>query len=191
MGTLQLYALSIFEKLPQAIRYTAMLGGGCFRSFYDFTPVKDYDLFFRSAQAWKDACSMLRDHPSFTELTKPGEEMYPSFRCGDDKPFNLIGFRFHDSPMSLYRSFDFVCCAFSAAYYGFPEGQPVEVFQHPHAAYDAAHRRLNFQNLQNLARVERRRDRYVNDYGYEVTEEFKRQLPSCAHVPTEHGSGGY
>lgn len=178
------YALNIYLKAPRGVPKLAFIGGGCFRSYYDGTPVKDYDLFFRSYEDWLAACEMFRSDERFTETTREGEQTYPSFQSPGDPPFNLIGFRFYPTATDLRMSFDFTCVATVAATcpaYG------VSIHQHPNAAYDASNRRLEFQNLQHIDRVKRRMARY-EDYGYVPTADFIDKLPLCRDVP--RGSGG-
>ncbi|WP_266156758.1 hypothetical protein [Dyella silvatica] len=187
MTSIQQYALNIFRKAPAGIDVLAYLGGGCLRSFYDGTPVKDYDLFFASYHDWLFACQWFRADTSFVETTLEGEQTYPSFQREGEPPFNLIGFRFHKGAEALCNSFDFTCVALVAE---IVEPDVVTVTQHPLAPYHASHKLLSFQNLQHIDRVERRKARYMG-YGYKETPEFTASLPKCAAIPREASGGDY
>lgn len=188
MSPTEVYALNIFKKLPAGVSVLAFIGGGCFRSYYDGTPVKDYDLFFASYADWQLAVQWFRADERFIELTKPGEEAFPSFQSENDAPFNLIGFRFHKNAYELSRSFDFVCCAFAAE---MTEPDVIAFTTHPNAVYDASHKRLAFLNHQHIDRVERRKARYVEQYGYTPTADFVAELPRCRLLPRSSSGGDY
>ncbi|GAA0687830.1 hypothetical protein ISN75_14060 [Dyella marensis] len=181
------YALDIFRKLPEGVDALAFIAGGCFRSFYDGTPVKDYDLFFASHADWELACGFFRINPEFTETTGDGEGTYPSFKRENEPAFNLIGFRFHRSVRDLAESFDFTCVAVAAE---MVEPGVVQVFQHPEFVSDASGHLLNFQNLQHIDRVERRVSRY-EAYGYRKSKSFLAKLPQCHSIPRSSSGGDY
>jgi len=187
MDHFQAYAKGIFDKLPACVDALAYVGGGCLRSYWDRTPIKDYDLFFGSHEDWLLACQRFRSDPAFVETTKIGEETYPSFQRDGEPPFNLIGFRFHKSADALCSSFDFTCVAFVAErteMYGVPR-----MTWHSDAIQDASRKHLVFQSIQHIDRVELRVSRYES-YGYTKTKDFIRRLPEC-HLAPRSAAGEY
>lgn len=182
------HALSIFRKMPAGLGTLAFLAGGCFRSFFDGTKTKDYDLFFASHGDWQMAVQFFRWDKRFTEVTKAGEESFPSFTNGVDAPFNLIGFRFHKGARALANSFDFRCCGFASE---MVDAETVDVFAVEGAALDATRRELNFLNHQHIDRVMRRSARYVNEYGYARSDRFNSELSICRDLPVDTSAGGY
>ena len=186
MQTIHEYAAGIFAKLPPVVASLAFVGGGCFRSFYDGTPVKDYDLFFTCANDWDMAVRKLAANPNFTEVTAAGEGCYPSFIDNTGAMWNLIGFRFHNNIADLALSFDFHCCAFAAR--RLPDGS-VDVNFSRYAMTDATAKVLRFQNHQHIDRVTRRVEKYKS-YGYIESTEFIDQLSICRSLPRSTSAGG-
>jgi hypothetical protein len=182
------HALSIFRKMPAGTGALAFIAGGCFRSFIDGTSTKDYDLFFASHGDWSLAVQFFRWDSRFKEITKPGEEAFPSFTNGVDAPFNLIGFRFHKNARSLAASFDFRCCGFAAE---MVDIENVDVFAVDGAINDATDRVLNFLNHQHIDRVMRRSNRYTTQYGYRLSDQFVADLSICRSLPVDTSAGGY
>ncbi|WP_285401040.1 hypothetical protein [Luteibacter sp. ME-Dv--P-043b] len=178
--SLESYADSIFRLMPCGVAYYAMLAGGCFRSFYDNTPVKDYDLFFSSHMDWEAAVAAFRDDPDFIETTKPGEGGYPSFVDKHGVPFNVIGFRFHTCLSVLAESFDFRCCAMAA---WLASEESVVVYAVPGAVEDATSKVLNFQKHQHIDRTSRRAGKYIDTYGYAPGPGWQAGLDICRNTP--------
>lgn len=180
------YITHIYRAAPAGISLLAFVAGGALRSYFDGTDVKDYDLFFARAGDWELACKWFRSDDWFEEITAAGEELYPSFKRVGYPPFNLIGFRFYPTVRALASSFDFRCCAMAAE---MVEPGEIEVFIHHMADADARERVLVILNRQPQARVTRRSDRYIRNYGYRKGLSFDSEFHACRHI---HGSaGGY
>jgi hypothetical protein len=174
------YAKSIYDLMPPGMSALAYLAGGCFRSFYDRTPVKDYDLFFASYADWSLAVTFFRMSEEFTEITQDGEGQFPSFQREGHPPFNVIGFRFQRGTQALARSFDFTCCQFAAE---MVDPETCEVFSTALAESDAASKTLRIANHQHIDRVIRRARKYVETYGYTTAPGWATDLDICRNTP--------
>lgn len=178
-GNITSYALKIFAGLPAGTEYLTFIAGGALRSFYDDTPVKDIDLFFRSEDDFQLALQSFRRAPEFTEDDVPNGPRTPTFRREGWPPFNLIGFRFNNSLSALVASFDFTCCAIGAEK---TASFDAYVCLHSKQRNDACSRVLRFCVPQNYERTIKRVERYVS-YGYQYSGGFAERLEACKNIP--------
>lgn len=172
------YALYLYNTLPAGVRPLAFIAGGCFRSLYDGTPVKDIDLFFASRADFNAALRCFEASSIFTELPS-GCGGCPIFTDGVNPPVNLVGFRFHATLRALVLDFDLTCITCGAA---MTEPGVVETFALAEFHSDASNKRLRFNKVQNYCRAIRRLTRYEG-YGYTRCESVKRDLERAHHVP--------
>lgn len=159
MTAFRAYAAAILAALPEAARGVSILAGGALRAYYDGTPVKDCDLFFRSHE---DACiaeSALRDGAGWRFVSSQGRAVTYRSPCGKD--FNLVPFAFGD-PVDHVGRFDFRCCQFAA----WMEQGKVRVLRANQARVDCRKKRLKVVNNNGTERTAKRIEHYENDYGY-------------------------
>ncbi|NIJ81168.1 hypothetical protein [Xanthomonas cannabis] len=164
------YIKAIFLDMPAAARIVSILGGGALRSFYDGTPAKDYDLFFRSYQDYLIAFAAFSQQGNrYKELAAPnGTSQFHDLSTG--RLFNLVGFHF-DTPQGHRDAFDFRCCMFVA----WLEFDLPTASAHPNAAADAEAKRLVVMNNNGDERTYARMHRY-RDYGYRLELGFDEAL---------------
>lgn len=160
----------ILNRLPESIRHTAILAGGALRSMYDGTETKDYDIFFRSLEDYQKAVAAVANMPGVViQAMNPN---YPSFELPDSPaPYNLIGFRFLE-PVALAGSFDFLCCSMSA----WLVGDELRIHRVTGAEIDASLKHLRINRVRPTKRILKRTARYVERYGYEITDQFVEKL---------------
>lgn len=157
------HAKALLEPLPRAIRYTAILGGGALRAFYDGTPIHDVDLFFRSRAEYDAAVFELRRIGWTAEVSPRG---VTNFRSPSGLLYSLIGFGF-GAPLEHLTRFDFRCCQHIAGWISSATDEPV-VLSAPGAAEEARCKLLYVVNNNGTERTLRRIRHYVEDYGYEL-----------------------
>jgi hypothetical protein len=150
------YIAGILNELPRNVRDKAILAGGAIRAFYDRTPVKDYDLFFRSfGDFLVTLIAVLR---AGWRLEKwAGRTFY--MRAPSGKLFNLVGFNF-GTPEWQVKRFDLSCCSF-AAYFD-EDNLEYRMTQLGCARDDAEKKRLWARHPTSQKRLAHYRD----DYGY-------------------------
>lgn len=179
--------------LPDSVKRIAMLGGGALRSVYDGTPVRDYDLFFRSVQDFDDAAVDMSGYCEFVSKGALADATFPTFRDPDGRLWNLIGFHFSPSIEQLALSFDLlpVSMAMELKEIG---GSWVPEFAARHQAIEAARARiLAISRPQSRERLQKRVDRYVREYDYLMTEEVDIALRTGMYrgeplpAQSEHG----
>lgn len=180
------YARNIYAALPAGLSLLAYIGGGCFRSLYDHSPVKDVDLFFGSYEDFQCACDFFTRDPRFTEL-QSGCNGGRIFSDGVNPPYNLVGFRFHKSATDLMRDFDFTCVTCVAEVVAPDE---IEITQGTCFASDATSKTLRFNKVQNHARAVKRVARYES-YGYTRARGFAFHLARSVFIPAPIHGGDY
>jgi hypothetical protein len=180
------YALSIFNLLPPGVDALAFIGGGCFRSLFDGTEVKDIDLFFASYTDYLLALQFFSWEPRFSEL-KSDVSGARIFSDGVNPPFNLVGFRFHKTLGDLVADFDLTCVTCGAE---MVEPGVVEVIEGPDFVCDASHKYLRFNKVQNHDRAVKRIARYES-YGYTRTRSVAAQLVRSRFIPAPKHGGDY
>lgn len=161
--TIEEHAKALLEPLPRVIRYTAILGGGALRAFYDGTPIHDVDLFFRSKVEYDAAVFELRIIGWAEEVSPNG---VTNFRAPSGLLYSLIGFDFC-APLEQLSRFDFRCCQHIAGWISSAMDEPV-VLSAPGAAEEARCKLLYVVNNNGTERTLRRIRHYVEDYGYEL-----------------------
>lgn len=164
------YVREIIDRLPAEVRPLAVLGGGALRSFFDSTPVKDYDIFFRTHEDYLTACAAMlaagygesedsiRNAPSY--VVRPGVP-----------PYNFIGFR-HESPRALAESFDFTCCCMVAYLDADRPNEGITFIAVENARLHANGKELHINRVRPTKRLLKRTARYVEKYSYRITDEF-------------------
>lgn len=183
-SSLSEFVTSTLNMLPTIVRRSAILGGGALRSHFDGTPVKDFDLFFRNHEHWLFACAAMRADPLASPCEDSDGTAYPSFRyAGIAAPYNLVGFR-HMEPTALMNSFDFLCCCMVA--YINDEGDVV-FLSAPGAAASAVARELRINAPQPIKRLLKRSARYIEKYGYKITDDYIASILDCINCV---GTGG-
>ncbi|MBS7457679.1 hypothetical protein [Coralloluteibacterium stylophorae] len=184
----------VWNYLPWSVRMSAFLGGGAFRSLYDQTTIKDFDLFFPTHGDFLAARDAFDSDEEFSRVENEGDALYPCYVHKDlpNTPFNLIGFRHHADMLELAESFDFRCCGFA----GYVFAGEAKFCAVPGAEDDARDRKLRVMNPQAAPRFLRRARRYVETYGYDFIDEtlidsryevYARRLPQTC--PQGHPSG--
>lgn len=181
------YALSIFNLLPPGVEALAFIGGGCFRSLYDGTKVKDIDLFFSSYDNFTAASRLFESDPRFTEQSENCLNGGRIFTDGVNPPYNLVGFRFHKDTASLMADFDFTCVTCAAE---MVEPGVVVVSCGPRFVEDATSKTLRFHKVQNFARSSKRVERYVS-YGYTRALSITSDLLRSHFIPAPTVGGDY
>jgi hypothetical protein len=169
-------AMRLIALLPDAVVSRAILGGGAIRSGYDDTPIRDYDLFFRSDEDFNAALAEMESLVNWSRIEAPQCPRTPSFTCGR-VTVNLVGFRFRSTVRETAEAFDFRCCGHAISLADLDD-----YYQVPDADYDAQARILNFLNLQKPQRVLKRAVRYINAYDYAPSEDFLARMPECWSV---------
>ena len=157
------FAWDVLRELPRGVRILPILGGGAIRSFLDGTQVRDYDLFFRSKEAYIATVVELQHAEWVERLSPAGARVFTNPETGHE--FNLIGF-FFGSPAEHVARFDFRCCAV-AAYW---EGGLVREVSIPGAIEDARAKVLTVLNNNGTERTLKRIAKYVGLYGYTLGE---------------------
>jgi len=160
--SLHQHAASLYRHFPEWCRSLVILGGGCLRSYYDGTPIRDIDCFFRSEQAYDVMKNTLIRADGYA-LHKE-HERYCEFRHPDGSILNLVGFVFGTSKEHLDR-FDFRCCQFVA---WLDEDGGLRTNYNLDAPNDAEDRLLYIQNNNGTERTLRRIQHYIEDYGYSL-----------------------
>jgi len=156
------HTANLFEMLPEGVRECAILGGGCMRSYYDDTPVKDIDCFFRDRDDYL-ACIVDFERSPRWRIHKDCER-YCEFIDVKGRIVTLIGFVF-GSPEEHLGRFDFRCCRFVAWYDAIYR---LKIDFASGAVTDASKKLLYIQNNNGTERTLRRIRHYVEDYGYRL-----------------------
>lgn len=169
------FVREVFALLPPELRSLAMLGGGAIRHLYDGTPLKDYDLFFRTEADWLEATQLLNLDERFIIMSDSAAAVrHPTYiRLGHPYGFNLIGFGFTADTAALARSFDLTCCGFAACI-----GADDHVFfsSVDTAIEDAMAKALRINQRDTLERTQKRIAHYRDDYGYTLSSELANDL---------------
>lgn len=174
------YTRSVLQALPPSVQRTAILGGGALRSFLDATPVKDYDIFFRTHKDYQDACADMVLNGYTVDYSSPNAAVIHVFTT-PCPPFNFVGFR-HMAPQQLVESFDFTCCSIVAY---IDERDEVQVLYHPEALFDAQHKQLRLSGPRPAKSALKRISRYAGQYGYEITDDLVARFKDCFDVRPE------
>lgn len=82
------------------------IAGGALTATFTNRSIKDFDLYFKSKQAFKDAIDYAYDH-SFWCVAVSGRAI--TFVKGK-QIYQLMSFRFFETPESIFEAFDFTCC---------------------------------------------------------------------------------
>jgi len=158
--SLRQHTQSLYNLFPETWRSSIILGGGCLRAYYDNTPIKDIDCFFRSEEDYRAVVRTIAYTPGYTSLRI--HERYCEYRHPGGRVINLVGFVF-GNPREHLERFDFRCCQFVAWYDD--EGR-LQTDYMLGAANDADAKLLYIQNNNGTERTLRRICHYIEDYGY-------------------------
>lgn len=160
-SSLREYVWKLFDCIPSGAVEVSIIGGGALRSYWDGTPVKDIDLFFRSHADFLRALEAFHSDMRFFEvLSSDGTR---DFVTALGERFSLIGFGFGEPEDQMLR-FDFRCCAVVA----WINDGSLFILEDAEAARDAALKLLYIRNQHGTNRTMRRIEHYVEDYGYEL-----------------------
>lgn len=177
-NTITAHAGAILGVLPAFARSNAILAGGALRAYFDKTPIKDCDLFFRTHEDFLDVCAELSEHPLFTEVDCPNGTR--TFHHLNGHIFNLIGFHFA-TPVDHVQAFDFRCCQMAA---WFDSRDAIQFHAEPEAIFDAEAKVITVMNNNGEDRTVSRVERYIDGYGYKlhdgdevVAEELAEEMP--------------
>lgn len=173
------YAESILRKLPASVQTLPILGGGALRAYFDGTPVKDYDLFFRSHEDFAAVEAAFRNDFGFFPSASNNGAL--TFYDRDGNEWNLIGFAFGDETEHFNR-FDFRCCAMVA--WLTPEGTACFASD-TYAIQDAETKALYVRNNNGTERTLRRIARYVEVYGYALVGVNETEVEEHDHLESE------
>lgn len=190
--------LAALDELPESIRRTAILAGGALRAVYDGSQVKDYDLFFRTAEDYGAAVAALvglvkYDHnfvkvPGSWEIGEHlGSYGTANFISPSGRLFNLIGFVFGE-PLEHLALFDFLCCRMAVF-----QSNGCPVFHAEHGAVeDASARRITVLSNNGTERTIKRIEHYMEDYGYKLVDPEDSPAEYVRRIPlTPRGGNGY
>lgn len=151
------------------------------RAQYDGTPIKDYDLFFRSVEDF-DYCLMELYYATDWAYDPASHGRAPSFHSPCGKVFNLVGFAFEE-PRAQLDGFDFRCNMIA----GMLVGGVAHLTSRDSAIDDAEARILTVVNNNGTERTMRRVEKYVREYGYTVAHEDEQPLDDePAEAPSGH-----
>ncbi|WP_408953197.1 hypothetical protein [Lysobacter sp. Hz 25] len=166
--TFRAYAAAILAVLPKGAREVSILAGGALRAYYDGTPVKDYDLFFRNHGHYLRAVNEM-SAAGFTHLRKVGGSEGWLSPCG--KEFNLVSLVYGE-PLDHVGRFDFRCCQLAAYFVvnagGIRGATELRTVMANQARVDCRKKRLKLQNNNGTERTAKRIEHYENDYGYSL-----------------------
>ena len=154
--------LATLSTLPPLVREDAILAGGALRALFDGTKIKDYDIFFRSEEAYASANILMSQSPDFVQLPDAGRTTQWQHKTTKDV-INLIGFAF-GTPEETIGRFDMRCCHMALYFRG---DTPVFLCR-PEAEQDCYAKRLVVLTNNGTERTLRRIDHYVEDYGYKL-----------------------
>jgi hypothetical protein len=189
------FVRKVTSTVPHFVGSSAIIAGGCLRTFFDGTSIKDIDLFFPCYGIYVVAKKEMEDSPDWElvdGLDSEASSKYPSYRYKVDPTFpvvNLIGFRFGGTIKEVVSTFDIRCCAMGASV------QPDDTVlfdQVPGATADAAQRLITIINPQPWVRTKKRVTKYRDEYGYRLAN-FRSVLATRRVKSNKsHGSsGGY
>lgn len=151
----------IWNLVPEA-----KLAGGALRSFFDDTPIKDYDFYLMPDQSY-----LLE--PLYSKVMNAGGK---STRCSQhffefvykDSIFQVISFVPHSSVFELLEQFDFTVCQIAMTYSG-------NVYSARHFHTDAIRKILTLSKEIVTPKTIERTIRYANK-GYKIDHSFYYDL---------------
>lgn len=191
MKTFQDHCRELLVALPESVRRTGIIGGGALRSYFDGTPIKDIDVFFRTPE---DFNSAVMDLDLFYDVewrlvpcNKNGSSRFPTYEHAvDGLKINLVGFRF-GTPSELVESFDFTCVSM-VAWVG---QHGAEYIAPDPSVFAACRKKLIVNRLDPLKRLEKRVAHYVDDYGYSPPDDYEELKRAAALVTYAGGESDY
>lgn len=189
MKTFQDHCRELLDVLPEPVRRIGIIGGGALRSYFDGTPIKDVDVFFRTPEDFVSAKAEFDFDGRWilVPCNKNGSSRFPTYEhVVTGMKVNLVGFRF-GTPEELAKSFDFTCVSMVT----WLEGNEVRGEALGNAALHASSKFLAVNRLDSLKRLEKRVAHYVDDYGYSPPDDYEALKRAAAMVTYAGGESNY
>jgi len=158
--TLHAHARSLYLLFPEHWRSAIILGGGCLRAYYDKTPIKDIDCFFRCEEDYQAIVDAMDKTYGYVKI-KGTHRCCEFWRTGG-YIINLVGF-VYGTPCEHLERFDFRCSQLVA---WIDDEGILRTSCEPSAPTDACEKLLHIQNNNGTERTLRRIRHYIEDYGY-------------------------